>query len=86
MSLKHEREDLKVSAGIASLVHNTKVVVPFAVMAWDGDDTEFYPVFVSNTLAAAVEYVKEMFQLGEDEWDIWEKVEIRVGDIFNQIK
>ena len=86
MSLKHEREALQVSVGIASLVHNTKVVVPFAVMAWDGDDTEFYPVFVSNTLAAAVEYVKEMFQLGEDEWDIWEKVEIRVGDIFNQIK
>ena len=84
MSLKHEREDLKVSAGIARLVHKTKVVVPFAAMAYDGDDTEWYPVFVSNTLAAAVEYVKEM--LSGEEWDIWEKVEIRVGDIFNQIK
>ena len=85
MSLKHEREDLKVSAGIAGLVHNTKVVVPFAVMAWDADATEWYPVFVSNSIAAAVEYVKEMFQ-GEEEWDIQEKVEIRVGDIFQQIK
>jgi hypothetical protein len=81
MSLKHEHENIEISAGILNLVHNTKVVVPFAVMAWDGDDTEWYPVFVCISLEIALETVKKILRENPNEpWDIQQNVEIKVSE------
>lgn len=81
MSLKHEREAIKAGEGVSNLVANSNVMVPFAVMAWDGDDTEWYPIFVCTQLAVAIEYVKEILAADPNEaWDIQENVKIKVSE------
>ena len=75
---------MKLSSGMQHQLKETEVNVPFCVMEWDERETEWFPVFCSDTLTGAVEEVKNLLeQDSRFHWDIQNNIKLPLKVLMN---
>ncbi len=76
-------EDLK-----KHLRANQMVTIPFVVVIYDNQDTDWHPVALCKTISEAVEAVKDYLGLYDPKeiWDIRQDVQMPLGEVLLSIK